>query len=79
MLTNNIVSFEQLSPDIQHHTLVVLVSSEIDSVDVPRAPDHTDEGTLCDPGIWNHQLNPYPAVHDNHYLCKQCRSRSDGF
>ena len=24
-------------------------------------------------------LNPYPAVHDNPYLCKQCRSRSDGF
>ena len=24
-------------------------------------------------------FNPYPAVHDNLYLCKQCRSRSDGF
>ena len=24
-------------------------------------------------------LNPYPAVHDNPYLCKQCWSRSDGF
>ena len=23
-------------------------------------------------------FNPYPAVHDNPYLCKQCRSRSDG-
>ena len=24
-------------------------------------------------------FNPYPAVHNNPYLCKQCRSRSDGF
>ena len=24
-------------------------------------------------------INPYPAEHDNPYLCKQCRSRSDGF
>ena len=24
-------------------------------------------------------FNPYPAVHDNPYPCKQCRSRSDGF
>ena len=24
-------------------------------------------------------VNPYPAVHDNPYLVKQCRSRSDGF
>ena len=23
-------------------------------------------------------FNPYSAVHDNPYLCKQCRSRSDG-
>ena len=23
-------------------------------------------------------FNPYPAVHDNPYLCKQCRARSDG-
>ena len=24
-------------------------------------------------------INPYPAEHDNPYLCEQCRSRSDGF
>ena len=24
-------------------------------------------------------INPYPAVHDNPYLCKQRRFRSDGF
>ena len=23
-------------------------------------------------------FNPYPAVHDNHYFCKQCRFRSGG-
>ena len=29
--------------------------------------------------FWGDLINPYPAVHDNPYLCKQCRSRSDGF
>ena len=24
-------------------------------------------------------INPYPADHNNPYVCKQCRSRSDGF
>ena len=24
-------------------------------------------------------FNPYPAVHDNPYLCKKCSSRLDGF
>ena len=28
---------------------------------------------------WLVRFNPYPAVHNNPYLCKQCRSRSDGF
>ena len=29
--------------------------------------------------VFTLSINPYPAVHNYPYLCKQCRSRSDGF
>ena len=28
---------------------------------------------------WNYSFNPYPAVHNNPYINKKCRSRSYGF
>ena len=34
---------------------------------------------FCAKIFTQHLFNPYPAVHDNPYICKQCRPRSDGF